>query len=60
MMSSDHKVKVVHVITGLNTGGAEMMLYKLISAMDRAVFDCEVISLTDIGPTGKNIQSQPR
>lgn len=47
--------KICHIITGLNTGGAEMMLYKLLSCMDRMAFEIEVISLMDIGPIGENI-----
>ena len=50
-------MKVIHVITGLNTGGAEMVLYKLLSVMDRATYTAEVISLTDIGPIGTQIES---
>ena len=46
-------VKIIHVITGLSTGGAEMMLYKLLSGMNRHRFAPEVISLTDVGPIGK-------
>jgi glycosyltransferase involved in cell wall biosynthesis len=49
-------LKVTHIITGLSTGGAEMMLYKLLSTIDRDIIDCEVISLTDIGPVGIKIQ----
>jgi len=48
-------MKVVHIITGLNVGGAEMMLYKLLAEMDKAQFSSEVISMTDIGPVGKKI-----
>ena len=50
-------MKIVHIITGLNTGGAEMMLFKLLSTTDREEFESEVISLTDIGPLGKKIAS---
>ncbi len=50
------KIKVLHIITGLSTGGAEMMLYKLISKMDRNYFDVCVVSLTDIGPVGEKIK----
>ena len=46
MGAPDAKVKVMHVITGLETGGAEMMLYNLISHLDRALFETEVVSLT--------------
>lgn len=49
--------KILHIITGLNTGGAEMMLYKLLSSMERDLFSPEVISLTDAGPVGDKIQS---
>jgi glycosyltransferase involved in cell wall biosynthesis len=51
-----NKVKVTHIITGLNTGGAEMMLYKLLSTCDHDRFEMEVISLTDVGEIGKKIQ----
>lgn len=49
-------MKILHIITGLNTGGAEMMLYKLVSRMNRNKFDIQVILLTDIGPIGKKIE----
>jgi glycosyltransferase involved in cell wall biosynthesis len=42
-------VRIAHIITGLNTGGAETMLYKLLSRTDRARFDPLVISLVDNG-----------
>lgn len=46
----DNKViKVVHIITGLNAGGAEMMLYRLLSRTDRSRFNSMVISLTGRG-----------
>jgi glycosyltransferase involved in cell wall biosynthesis len=40
---------VLHVITGLHTGGAERMLCQLLSAMDRKDWEPVVISLTDGG-----------
>lgn len=39
-------LKVIHVINGLHVGGAEMMLHKLLSSMDRTRFDSTVLSLT--------------
>lgn len=48
-------IKLTHIITGLNTGGAEMMLSKLIERMKREVFSQEIISLTDIGPVGEKL-----
>jgi len=50
------KIKLLHIITGLSTGGAEMMLYKLISKMDRNYFDICIVSLTGIGPVGEKIK----
>lgn len=50
------RLSVIHLITGLSTGGAEIMLYKLLTKLDRVAFDAEVISLTDIGTVGKKIQ----
>jgi len=49
-------MRIAHVITGLNVGGAETMLYRLISQMDRRQFEPEVISLTDVGVVGRRIQ----
>ena len=42
--------RLVHVITGLETGGAEMMLLKLLSAADPTRWQQSVISLADRGP----------
>jgi len=50
-------MKIIHIITGLSTGGAEMMLYKLLSRMDRNAFEAGVISLTDLGPVADRITS---
>ena len=49
------KIKLVHVITGLNSGGAEVMLYKLLSVMDKNLFDLHVISMLDEGVFGPKI-----
>ena len=46
---------VVHVITTLNTGGAESMLAKLVRSMSPARFDNRVISLMDPGPVAEDI-----
>ena len=51
------KIRLVHIITGLKTGGAEMMLYKLLSHIDRNKFDCQVISLTDGGVIEPKIEA---
>ena len=53
------KIKVVHVVSGLNAGGTEMMLFKLLSKMSVDHFENTVISLTDStdGVVGNKIRS---
>lgn len=48
--------RVVHVITGLDTGGAEMMLFKLLRHMTRNCYEHAVISLSDKGTVGPKIE----
>ncbi len=43
-------LKILHVTTGLENGGAENLLYRLVSRMDRGRFENAVVSLTDEGP----------
>ena len=45
------------IITGLSTGGAEMMLLKLLERLDPARFSPHVISLTSLGEIGPRIQA---
>jgi glycosyltransferase involved in cell wall biosynthesis len=49
-------MRIVHLINGLSTGGAEMMLYKLLSAMNREQFDPVVVSLTKHGALEERIK----
>jgi len=56
-MRYDQPISILHLITTLDTGGAEMMLYRLLSKMERKSFESKVISLTEIGPVGKKIQA---
>lgn len=46
--------RIVHIITGLSTGGAEMMLLRLVEQL-RGEFEQQVISLTGNGPVGEKI-----
>jgi glycosyltransferase involved in cell wall biosynthesis len=46
--------KVLHVIVGLNIGGAELMLYRLIKNSPN--YDHSIISLTDLGKIGVKLQ----
>jgi glycosyltransferase involved in cell wall biosynthesis len=50
-------LKLIHIITSLDTGGAEMMLFRLVAQMDRARFENRVISLIPMGPMGVKIQA---
>src|SRR5258705_10816520 len=50
-------MKLTHIISGLSMGGAEMMLYKLLSVSDLGRDALNVISLTDVGPLGERIKT---
>lgn len=51
--------KVTHVIIGLNVGGAELMLKRLVlHSQKTGQFQHNVISLTDVGIIGSDLQSQ--
>src|SRR4030095_9343003 len=51
-------LKVVHLISTLDMGGAEMQLAKLMAGSDREKFVHAVVSLIDIGPVGHLIRKQ--
>ena len=54
-MGKERKVKIFHLITTLDVGGAEMMLFRLISLMDTGKFTNKIVVLSDMGPVGKKI-----
>lgn len=43
------RLRILHVITGLNLGGAESWLVRLVAGLDRSRFDCRVVSLIPEG-----------
>jgi len=51
------EVRILHIITGLSTGGAEMLLYRLLARTEQAGHQARVISLTDVGQVGEKIRS---
>jgi len=51
-------ISVVHLITGLSSGGAEAMLTKLVLGMDRSRFRLLVVSLTHAGMYGPQLEAQ--
>jgi glycosyltransferase involved in cell wall biosynthesis len=50
-------MKIVHVINGLDVGGAETMLLRLLSQCDRRHYEFEVISLTDLGAIADDLRT---
>lgn len=48
-------MRVIYIITGLGTGGAEAMLLKLLERLDREHYTPMVISLTTTGEIGERI-----
>lgn len=50
-------LSIVFVSTGLSTGGAERMLLKILTSLDRKKFKPYVVSLLDEGTVGASIQA---
>lgn len=50
-------MKVFYIITNLSTGGAEMMLYKLLTKINRERFEPAVVSLVGMGTLGEPIEA---
>ena len=50
-------IGVTHIIAGLAPDGAERMLHRLVTGMDAARFENDVISLTDLGPMAEKFQA---
>jgi glycosyltransferase involved in cell wall biosynthesis len=48
-------LRVQHLITDLNTGGAELSLSRILAGMDRSQFENRVITLLPTGPIGENL-----
>jgi glycosyltransferase involved in cell wall biosynthesis len=49
------RLQVTHVITGLPRGGAQTVLEQLVLGADRARFEMDVISLTELGAVGERL-----
>ncbi|MBS1917120.1 MAG: glycosyltransferase [Bacteroidetes bacterium] len=54
-MNKEKKSTILFITTGLNTGGAEMMLYNLVSVIGKAKYFPVVISLIPAGDIGKKL-----
>ena len=53
----DKRISVLCLITALTGGGAEMMLYRLMSRLDRTKFNPQVVSMIDLGPVSEKIRA---
>lgn len=51
------RIKVLHLISGLQTGGAEMMLFKLLRRLNRDRCESAVVSVSDEGILGERIRA---
>ncbi|MFH1661875.1 MAG: glycosyltransferase [Candidatus Falkowbacteria bacterium] len=49
------KIKILYLITGLKTGGAEIILKNLVKKLDKQKFDLVVVSITPIGEIGQDM-----
>lgn len=56
-MVRNNSRRIVHLITDLDTGGANLMLYRLLSVTDHTRFKPAVIVLTNKGTLGISIES---
>tara|TARA_Y100000768_G_scaffold383254_1_gene365062 strand:+ start:208 stop:1329 length:1122 start_codon:yes stop_codon:yes gene_type:complete len=56
MNIKNKKVSVAHIITGLNQGGAEKLLYDLVRLRDKNKFNYHIISLSSKGYYGKKFE----
>jgi len=50
-------MRIVHIITDLDTGGAEIMLYKLLSSLHDEALNSTVISLMGLGKITEQIEA---
>ncbi len=55
-MSEIDKIRILHIITGTGSGGAETMLRKLLSSVDRVRFDARVVCLARKGSVGDALE----
>lgn len=50
-------MRILHIISGLNTGGTELFLERLIHSLSGEEFQHTVISLTVLGPVGARLKA---
>jgi len=50
------KIKILYLITGLKTGGAEIALYRLLKGLNSKEYDAVVVSIVPISEIGEKIK----
>lgn len=55
-MTPSRRIRILHVITGLDIGGAEMSLYRLLRHGDRDGFEAAVVSLGERGELADRVE----
>lgn len=55
-MRNSPPYRLLHIITDLGIGGAEMALYNLVSNLDRSEFASSIVALSGEGPIGEKIR----
>ncbi len=53
---NSQKIKMMYVLTGLHTGGAETLLRDLLRKLDRERFEPIIVSIVPVGKIGKEIK----
>lgn len=57
-MQSRRPIRIAHVVTNLEVGGAETALERLATSLDPVVFDSAVWSLRDVGTIGRRLRER--
>ena len=57
LVADKRPARLLHVITGLDIGGAEVSLHGLLASLDRSRFDASVLSLSGHGAIAERISS---
>ena len=55
-MNNNHQTKIRYLITGLSTGGAEMLIRDIVERVDSDRFEIVVVSILPLGQIGKQIR----
>tara|TARA_Y100000590_G_scaffold461493_1_gene623198 strand:- start:11746 stop:12903 length:1158 start_codon:yes stop_codon:yes gene_type:complete len=56
MITNTRKIRLTFIIVSFQTGGAEIMLLRLLKHINRNIFDVSIIGLIDKGPIKKQIR----